>query len=135
MSRKFIIIGLLSCAFIVRGYAQRIDFEYNEFGERVLLLSSLPEPVAVDEEISPYKMRNESNVISLHPNPVSDYLEIQLNEGIFVITLSDISGKKLFVQPDVSGLVKIPFTDYKSGIYILNVCGVTKTETHKIVKN
>lgn len=135
MLPKFLIIGLLLSIFIVKGYAQRVDFEYNEFGERVLLLSTLPEPIAVDEETTPCKIISENNVISLHPNPVTDYLEIQFDEGIYEITLSDISGKKLFVQPDVSGLVKIPFTDYKSGIYILNVCGVTKTETHKIVKN
>ncbi len=50
MLPKFLIIGLLLSIFIVKGYAQRVDFEYNEFGERVLLLSTLPEPIAVDED-------------------------------------------------------------------------------------
>lgn len=106
MQLKGYIIILAVILTAANGYAQRVDFEYNDFGERVLLLSSLPEPVAVDKDATPYN--KECKVISIHPNPVTDYLEIQLNKGIYKITISDVAGKMFLEQTNVSDIVRIP---------------------------
>ena len=81
--------------------AQRIEFEYNEFGECVVRRS----PIII-ENSSDIKhgeiVKHPAKIASYHPNPITDYLEIDFAKGSYKVTLADISGRKIRQYEDAA---------------------------------
>ena len=132
MKHTFLLLGIMLCSFGSLS-AQRIEFEYNEFGERVLLKSYLPTRGEHENtDVTPEK--KEKKIISLYPNPVSDFLEISFSEGSHKIVLTDITGKKLQQFQNVTDNLTINFSDYAAGVYIIKVSDEIDGEIYKVVK-
>ncbi|MBQ3656486.1 MAG: T9SS type A sorting domain-containing protein [Bacteroidales bacterium] len=122
---SFIIINSVS--------AQRIEFEYNEFGERVLQKSVLYYDKA-DNDSDTKSLIKEKKVISLYPNPVSDFLEINFKDGIYEVVLTDFTGKRICQYKDVTNNLVVDFSDCASGVYFIKVSDKIDGEIYKIVK-
>jgi hypothetical protein len=102
--------------------AQRIEFEYNEFGECVVrrspcVIENLP-VIKQYEDVKPSK-----KVVSYHPNPITDYLEIEFSKGSYKVILADISSKKISEFDDVAESLSIDFSELTSSAYIIKVSG------------
>ncbi len=113
--------------------AQRIEFEYNEFGECVVRRSPAVIETSSDikqgEDVKPSK-----KVVSYHPNPITDYLEIEFSKGSYNVILADISGKKIMQFDDVAENLTIDFTELSSGAYIIKVSDDVDAEIVKVIK-
>ena len=113
--------------------AQRIEFEYNEFGECVVrrspcVIENLP-VIKQDEDVKPSK-----KVVSYHPNPITDYLEIEFTKGSYNVILADLSGKKIRQFDDAAESLTIDFSELTSGAYIIKVSDDVDAEIVKVIK-
>ena len=127
------IIILLVATAITSASAQRIEFEYNEFGERIVKTS--PCTIEAKPKISPEESTTlAKKVVSYHPNPVSDYLEIEFKPGNYHVMVADVAGKKLMQFDDASESLSIDFTELSSGTYIIKVSDNVNAEVFKVVK-
>ena len=113
--------------------AQRIEFEYNEFGECVVRQS----PIII-ENSSDIKhgeiVKHPAKIASYHPNPITDYLEIEFSKGSYNVILADISGKKIMQFDDVAENLTIDFAELASGAYIIKVSDDVDAEIVKVIK-
>lgn len=72
---------------------------------------------------------NELNIIQLYPNPVKDILYI--DKEINKITVTDLTGKVLFIENNIS---HIDMSDFQSGIYLITLEKDNQKQTTKIIK-
>lgn len=76
--------------------------------------------------------------VSIAPNPVQDFLEIQLSPAtpdLFTFQLQDVTGKNIFVSTDYVSVNYRKMIDFRSlpqGIYFLHISNTTQTMTSKI---
>ena len=113
--------------------AQRIEFEYNEFGECVVRRS--PSVIETSSDIkNGNDVKPSKKVVAYHPNPVTDYLEIDFNKGTYNVVLADISGRKIIQYDDAEENLTIDFTELSSGAYIIKVSDDVDAEIVKVVK-
>jgi len=76
---------------------------------------------------------NNSN-IKIVPNPADEYINITgINNGS--LTITDISGKKVFFSRINSDLNRINIQKFHSGIYIVRIISEGKIYTEKFIKN
>ena len=74
------------------------------------------------------------------PNPATDFVSIQITEtnlqtDKYVITLTDIQGKKLLIFNSTTNNPKISLSNYGAGTYFLTVSKIDKIlKTFKIIK-
>lgn len=105
--------------FVVKGYAYE-DTPNNAIN-------------AGDTGTSSSVLDNELEKISIHPNPVKDYIIIKntINSKIESIELFDLSGKleKIYSVDNI----KIDVSDFKKGIHILKIVTVDGIFTKKII--
>ncbi|MBR6278938.1 MAG: T9SS type A sorting domain-containing protein [Bacteroidales bacterium] len=97
---KHIFLILLCIAFVHKIiYAQKVTFDYNKSGARILRETEIQKPVIqTSVEIIPENIIQE-NSIKLYPNPVKDYLHIETKQDIAnSIEIYDITGQKLLVK-------------------------------------
>ena len=100
--------------------AQRIEFEYNEFGECVVRRS--PSVIETSSDIKQGEdVKPSKKVVFYHPNPITDYLEIEFSKGSYKVILADISGKKIRQFDDAAESLSIDFSELTSGAYIIKV--------------
>jgi hypothetical protein len=79
----------------------------------------------------------------IYPNPVSSFTILELNTtiaGSAIISFQDVTGREIkhISIPDLkSGInkIEIDLSDFKNGIYLLNLSQYDKTETLKVIKN
>ncbi len=74
--------------------------------------------------------------VKAYPNPVSDILVVnpQSNEQV-TISLYDLEGRKLNQFTSSSGeRIKIPMSNYRSGVYFLRIDNGVSVQTKKIIK-
>lgn len=131
--KHFQIAILFVFAAVMTASAQRIEFEYNEFGERIVKTS----PCTIDTK--PTIAQEESailakKVVSYYPNPISDCLEIEFKPGNYHIMVADVTGKKLRQFDDVSESLSVDFTEFSSGTYIIKVSDNVDSEVFKVIK-
>ena len=76
-----------------------------------------------------------NDTVSIYPNPCNDFLNIELKNELEInnITISDISGKILFVENNVDS--RIDLTSLKTGVYLLKISSNEKVIYKKILKN
>lgn len=72
------------------------------------------------------------NRVSLYPNPTSNFLNIESNSIIDLISVSDINGR--FVTTKLIDSNKVDVQDLQSGIYFLQITSNSKIKTLKFVK-
>ncbi|MBR4327086.1 MAG: T9SS type A sorting domain-containing protein [Bacteroidales bacterium] len=131
--KHFQIIILFVVVSITTASAQHVEFEYNEFGERIVKTS----PCTIDTKPIIVQVEGANlakKVVSYHPNPIIDYLEIEFKSGTYSIVVSDVSGKKLRQFDDVSENLSIDFTEFTSGAYIIKVSDNVHAEVFKVIK-
>lgn len=82
-------------------------------------------------------------ILSVYPNPVNDYMTLQMHQpidGDLKFEIYDISGKLYFTQEiknNVNGISKhyINTTELSQGVYILNINAAGYSQTTKFIKN
>ena len=77
---------------------------------------------------------NNQERISVYPNPVSDYLFIQLKNHTTQFTISDITGKTISHHIISENSNKIDVSNLSPGVYLLQIIGKTETSSVKFVK-
>lgn len=77
--------------------------------------------------------QNYLEQIAMYPNPVEDYLNIQIRGNLSVdISIYDITGKKVYASNNVSSIVDI--SDLNSGLYLIKFVSDERSITRKIIK-
>jgi hypothetical protein len=79
---------------------------------------------------------SETSVVpfQLYPNPVIDVLTIRTSETNYTAALYNMQGQELFRSGNNNGTMKMDYSTYPTGIYLLSLSSETVTETLKIVK-
>lgn len=72
----------------------------------------------------------------IYPNPATDFiiLEFQQNINIFSIKIVDFSGKIIYNTCNTSSNIKIDVSNFKNGVYILDIETEKQIFTEKIIK-
>jgi hypothetical protein len=85
-------------------------------------------------EFSAVDKVNES-IVSVYPNPVSDYLQVRLNEnsGVANFKLFDIQGKMLYQVP-VHNQLTVDLSRYQNGLYFYQLTMDNETVSGKLWK-
>lgn len=130
--KRIQIIILLVVVTVASAKAQQVEFEYNEFGERVIKTS--PSTIDVPPVIKEETIDFAKKVVSYHPNPIIDCLEIELKTGTYRIIVADVAGKVIRHFDDVSEKLMIDFSDCASGAYIIKVLDNVNAESFKVIK-
>ena len=112
-------------------YAQKVTFDYNQNGARILRETEIQKPILQTsvEVIPDHKIQDNS--IKLYPNPVKDYLYIEtIQKNTNSIEIYDITGRKIFFKEmsDKSDIINM--SDFVNGIYIVKI----SNKTFSIVK-
>lgn len=68
-----------------------------------------------------------------YPNPVENMLELQLEDDVNQITLTDILGRKV-LEEVVKSVHKIDMSSFNSGIYVLQINNTLGIQNLKIIK-
>lgn len=90
--------------------------------------------VNVDESLS--ITEESSNVFSIYPNPVSNWLTINLgNHPDAKLTIHDVNGKLILERTISSNLQLIDVSQLQSGMYITTLSSTDKTETKRLIKH
>jgi hypothetical protein len=73
---------------------------------------------------------------SLYPNPTNDFLFIKSdNAGINMVSVIDLSGKTVLIEPDFLQDDYLDLSSLKNGIYFLSIQTANKVQIRKVVKN
>jgi len=82
---------------------------------------------------------NESGDISfsLFPNPVNDFVIIQLSNlgTMYNLSINDIMGKEVFHKSDLNSTQKINCENFSNGIYLLKISDGVKSSSSKLIVN
>lgn len=83
---------------------------------------------ACDYSISSITDSNKDNQFKIFPNPIrnSEYLNIITDSIYNSIVIFDIVGSKIFESNYYQKSLKIDISNFRNGIYILNINGVVK---------
>lgn len=87
-------------------------------------------PVASNENIE------ETNLISLFPNPAQSEVYYNISEPVMLISLTDLSGKVIKTEKinPINGLGKIDIEELPNGIYLVELMGKDKKWHSKLIK-
>ncbi len=75
-----------------------------------------------------------SEKVLVFPNPVSDFLNIQGITGAIKIKIYDSFGKMITTLTSGESALKVDFSSFASGIYLLSISDDTGVNIHKIIK-
>lgn len=76
----------------------------------------------------------ESSIISVYPNPVTHFLNIQASEPMSGIKIFDVSGKLIYDLKQKSAVINTDWSKYSNGIYFVTIYNETGFVTKKIIK-
>lgn len=76
----------------------------------------------------------ESSIISVYPNPVTHFLNIQASEPMSGIKIFDVSGKLIYDLKQKSEVINTDWSKYSNGIYFVTIYNETGFVTKKIIK-
>lgn len=94
------------------------------------------QPYEISEITGFSESMSESNKISVYPNPVTDFLTIEIeNTENTVYGLYDVAGKLIQSQPCESNETKISMDNLPAATYLLVVSDNKQTKTFQIIKN
>ena len=97
------------------------------------LIRAMDEVIQASLAVAPLENSKE---VEIYPNPVSGQLMLNLAnaEGLYTISLYDLSGKKMIENIVVPGMQTINVSDLSQGIYTCIVSSNDKVSVVKIVK-
>lgn len=111
--------------------AQKVTFDYDKNGSRILREVDLPRK---EIQTSVYELDDiitEDRSVKIYPNPVKDFLQISIfDKSTENIEVFDAFGRKRLVIDNISVNNSINFTEFESGVYFLKILG----KTYKVVK-
>lgn len=146
---KLITIFLFLSASLSINAQGRIEYEYDEVGNRICQSCSLPIlSKAMSSRTLPMvsEENNEANIsinngigIKVYPNPTSDIVYVDVMNckewDKCRITLYNSQGALFFSQDKINkGTVDINLREYPSGMYILTVFVDNTSTTYKVIK-
>lgn len=88
------------------------------------------EQVAVDGILD-----QSSKILSVYPNPTTEWVNIELNGNRNIIELTDVNGKLIFREESQSKLYQRNLSALESGVYFIKVSGDIESKTIKLVKD
>jgi cytochrome c peroxidase len=79
---------------------------------------------------------HETLSFSLYPNPVSDYLQINIEPGNYQLRMMDLNGR-LIMSRELSGPETISLTEQEKGAYLLEIKDLSTggVSTKKVIRN
>ena len=72
--------------------------------------------------------------VDVYPNPVDDILTISAKQPISNILIIDIFGKKVYEEVYNSKTIKVPFNNFKTGLYIIKIQSDSDFIMKKVLK-
>jgi hypothetical protein len=96
-----------------------------------ILINSDPNP------ISSIWNNNADDPISMYPNPFTNSINIELNNDMKNVVISNTMGQKLFELENIDkGIINIDASDLRSGVYIITLTDTNNKKTSgKLMKN
>lgn len=76
----------------------------------------------------------ESSIISIYPNPVTHFLNIQASEPLSGIKIFDVSGKLIYDLKQKSNTINTDWSQYSNGVYFVTIYNEFGFTTKKIIK-
>ena len=82
-------------------------------------------------------IQQKDQVISMSPNPATNYVVIKNEEGIDKIEIYNVLGEKISQNlANTNKEISLNISDLKSGIYLVNITDIRGTNTiKKLIKN
>jgi uncharacterized repeat protein (TIGR02543 family) len=75
-------------------------------------------------------------VVSIYPNPADNMVTLEFEKtAMFIITISDLSGKTLLHQMVTGQTVRLDISAYPAGVYLITINDGKQRSTTRIVKN
>lgn len=111
---------------ILRSNSYRINYEYDEVGNRISLIVTEISPNDIGENISQLGVK-------LYPNPTSESFSISGFEECANIILTDISGKVVLAK-QVTEYEIIPIGSLPKGVYIVEITTKMGVVKKKLLK-
>jgi hypothetical protein len=72
----------------------------------------------------------------VYPNPTGGSVTLQFKiEGVYIVTISDISGKILWQQTVNDWMIQMDISHYSAGVYMLTIDDGKRKNTTRVVKN
>ena len=128
-----VIEGYTSCVYYLPTLNVYVSVANNS------LFSTLPIVAIVENSINQYNLSTtnfNTNLISIFPNPTSDYFTINSNSSnIFKIAIYDSLGKLIKNYNNIPSQTKVDISELEKGIYFLNVKNETLNFNTKIIKS
>ncbi|MDG1148627.1 MAG: DUF4465 domain-containing protein [Crocinitomicaceae bacterium] len=111
----------------------RIQFELesSDIGDFGM---NTPGYYVIDNVVSDFPVgliENEALTVSVYPNPVNNFLNIEGENGM--LTLTNLNGRVVLSQ-EHTGTSKVDFSNLSNGVYILSVTNSSGRFSEKIVK-
>ncbi|MBR4215488.1 MAG: T9SS type A sorting domain-containing protein [Bacteroidales bacterium] len=123
-----IIVMLFLCKI---SYAQKVTFDYNDNGARVLRFVDLPKPELQTSVIDLQESVIQYDYVKIYPNPVQDFLQIELyKQDVHKAVIVDLFGRIVLILNNLSESNNIDLSHLSSGIYLLKI----SDKTYKILK-
>ncbi|MBO7141806.1 MAG: T9SS type A sorting domain-containing protein [Bacteroidales bacterium] len=112
-------------------YAQKVTFDYNDNGARVLRFVDLPKPELQTSVIDLQESVIQDDYVKIYPNPVQDFLQIELyKQDVHKAVIVDLFGRIALILNNLSESNNIDLSHLSSGIYLLKI----SDKTYKILK-
>jgi len=78
---------------------------------------------------------SDASLARIYPNPTDGVFTLEFEtDGIFIVTLADMSGKVLMRQTVKGQLVQMDLSNYSAGAYLLTIDDGKRQNTVRIVK-
>ncbi len=112
-------------------YAQKVTFDYNDNGARVLRFVDLPKPELQTSVIDLQESVIQDDYVKIYPNPIQDFLQIELyKQDVHKAVIVDLFGRIVLILNNLSESNNIDLSHLSSGIYLLKI----SDKTYKILK-
>lgn len=75
-----------------------------------------------------------TNNFDVYPNPFNNELHVHTNINDYKVTLYTIQGQRLFTSSNNYGAITLNYSDYSSGVYLLQIESENASKTLKVIK-
>lgn len=112
-------------------FAQKVTFDYNNNGARIVRYVDLPKPELRTSVIDISEPTIKDDLIKSYPNPVKDFLQIEISDNnTCKAVVYDVFGRIVFTINNLSASNSVDFSHLPTGVYLLNIAD----KTYKILK-
>lgn len=75
----------------------------------------------------------EEELFSFYPNPATSEIQVTTNKGVDELIITDLSGKQMMIQRNLSSNETIDVSGFGSGLYILECHSGNQISTEKLI--